>query len=588
MSVAVAHPQPGLVRSIWKLLRVSWLISFKSLTRARRGRLFGAILLGLLAFAIAGAVFAASWFLLDYLRSPELGLLLDAARLIQAVPAMVMGFAFAATLLFSFGLLLQGLYLVGDMEFLLSAPVPIRAVFGAKLIQAILPNVLLFSLFAVPLLFGLGASGGYNLLYYPLVLVELLATMLAAAGLASLLVMAIVRVFPARTVAEVLGAVGGIMVLLLSQAGNFGERFRLTQGQLTQGLNALTYLDSPWSPFGWAGRGPVDLGSGRWLSGAAFVALSLALSGAIFALTMTAAERLYFSGWTRIQSGTHKRKPARRNADTTTASPALAARRTAGLERLIPPAVRGVVLKDALILRRDLRSMSQLVSPLILGIIYAFAFVGGGGRPPPGRGEAPDWFMTLLKQLFVYGNAGIALFVGWMLMSRLALMGFSQEGRQYWLLKAAPVSPRQLLAAKFLVAYLPTVAIGWAFLLIISVLQGTGSGALLYGLLVVALCTAGGTGIFLAFGVAQAHMDWENPRQMVASSAGCISGLVGAAYIAVSLGLFFIPPIGLALLGQSQLVGQLIGLALGGAASLACVFVPLALVEGRVPRLGEA
>ena len=52
----------------------------------------------------------------------------------------VLGGAFLGILLTSFGVLLQALYLAGDMDFLLSAPIPMRAVFLTKLLQAILPN----------------------------------------------------------------------------------------------------------------------------------------------------------------------------------------------------------------------------------------------------------------------------------------------------------------------------------------------------------------------------------------------------------------------------------------------------------------
>jgi hypothetical protein len=41
------------------------------------------------------------------------------------------------------------------------------------------------------------------------------------------------------------------------------------------------------------------------------------------------------------------------------------------------------------------------------------------------------------------------------------------------------------------------------------------------------------------------------------------------------------------LLGWPETLGQLIGLALGGAASLACAILPPWLVRDRVPRIGE-
>ena len=103
------------------------------------------------------------------------------------------------------------------------------------------------------------------------------------------------------------------------------------------------------------------------------------------------------------------------------------------------------MVKDYFVLRRDLRNMSQLVTPLIFGIIYAVLFLRGGGQPELGRGEAPAWFNVVVTNLFVYINVGISLFVGWMLLSRLGGMSFSQEGKNYWMLKAAPVSVAQLM-----------------------------------------------------------------------------------------------------------------------------------------------
>ena len=95
---------------------------------------------------------------------------------------MILAALFLGILFTSFGVLLQALYLSGDMDFLLTSPVPIRAVFVTKLLQAVLPNFGLIALFGLPVLFGLGFSEHYNFLYYPLVLLIMIALTLAAAG----------------------------------------------------------------------------------------------------------------------------------------------------------------------------------------------------------------------------------------------------------------------------------------------------------------------------------------------------------------------------------------------------------------------
>jgi hypothetical protein len=129
--------------------------------------------------------------------------------------------------------------------------------------------------------------------------------------------------------------------------------------------------------------------------------------------------------------------------------------------------------------------------------------------------------------------------------------------------------------------------LGWLFLLAITLVQRTNPGMLAFTLPIVALNIAGNTGLNLAFGVVGANMTWEDPRHMYRSTAGCLSSIASIIYLPVSLGLFFGPPILAAALEWPVAVGWLFGLVVGGFFSLACAFVPLWLVQKRVPRLGE-
>jgi ABC-2 type transport system permease protein len=583
-----AHREYPLWHYVWKLLRLRWTLWWSSLRRAKLGRKIGLGILALVILAVFGLIFAGSFFFLRFLRSPRLAAFVpDAPLLLESMPVLVVAGAFLGILLTSFGVLLQALYLAGDMDFLLSAPIPIRAVFITKLLQAILPNFSLIALFGLPVLYGLGIAGGYNLLYYPLVLVVLAALALAAAGISSLLVMGVARIFPARRVAEVLAFLGAIFSIVCSQSGNLinqVEDVRLPAGQLSQGLGIASRLSTPWSPLNWAGQALVDIGEGRWLTGLLFLALALGLSSAVFYLSLVTAERLYYTGWASMQGTPRRKRPARTQHPAAGAAFPLAALG----KRLLPAPVRAIITKDLLVLRRDLRNMSQVVTPLIFGIIYGIMLLRGGGEAPAGRGEAPAAFMNILESAMAYGSVGISLFVGWSLISRLGLMGFSQEGKNYWLLKVAPVRSSQLLLAKFLVAFLPSLALGWIFLVLIALVQRSGIPILLFGLAVVALCMAGTAGINLAFGVKGANLDWEDPRHMSRGTTGCLSTLVTLGFLPFSLALFFGPPILLPLLEIPESVGRWLGLALGGTISLACAFLPLWLVRHDVDRIGEA
>jgi len=100
---------------------------------------------------------------------------------------------------------------------------------------------------------------------------------------------------------------------------------------------------------------------------------------------------------------------------------------------------------------------------MYLADLYTVAILNSDGNPPPGQGDAPDWFMDSLGTALSFGNVGMALFVGWMLLTRLAGVGVSMEGKNYWLLKVSPLRVEDLLLAKFLMAYLPSIALGAVF-----------------------------------------------------------------------------------------------------------------------------
>jgi len=599
MSMISPSPSHRFLPAVWKLIRLRLQISFNGFKHASTIRKILTIVAGFGLLVFAGTILFLSWILLDFLRSPELRqyLGMDVSPFLQAMPVLIFTSLFLGILLSSFGVLLQALYLSGDMDFLLSAPVPIRAVFLSKLLQAVLPNFGLIGLFGLPLLFGLGLAGHYNLLFYPLVLLTMIAMVLAAAGLSALLVMLVVRLFPARREAEILGFIGAILIFTCSQAGNlfnsFGRSTDLSGAQVSNMFSLLMRFNTPWLPLNWAGQGLVALGEGRWLTGTLLVMLTLGLSAAAFMFALATAERLYYSGWAGMQVVARKKKPLRTiqaGVHGETSRPLTTSRAipVVWLRRLLPSPVWGIVWKDFLLLRRDLRNLSQLISPLIFGVIYSLMLFRTGGQPPPGQGQAPDWFMNSFHSLLAYGNVGMSLFVGWWLLGRLSGMAFSSEGRNYWMLKAAPVRAGHLLTAKFVVAYLPTLAMGLFFLTGISFVQKIPLAGYLYSLVAVAMCLAGMNGILLAFGVLGANFKWEDPRKMSSGNLGCLGQFLAMLYLPLSFGMFIGPLWLIPAFNGPQVYGYLAGFILGVGLTGTCALLPPWLVRVKVERLGDA
>ncbi|MGE5073206.1 MAG: putative ABC transporter permease subunit [Anaerolineae bacterium] len=581
---------PAVLPAVWKLLRLRVRLSINTFRHARLRikilRIVGT--LGLLAFA--GLAFWGSTLMLRVLSSPEFAGVaqIDLRTMLQTMPVWILTGLFLGVLFTSFGVLLQALYLAGDMDFLLSSPVPIRAVFVTKLLQAVLPNFGLFALFGLPVLYGLGITNGYQLAYYPLVVLMMAALTLSAAALAALLVMTVVRILPPRRAAEILGFIGATAGVLCSQIGNlsqtFGRHANLSPTLLSAVLPWALRLKSLWIPLSWAGVGLVDIGEGRLTSGLGLLVSTLALAAGIFWVALVTAERLYYSGWAGMQVVAQKKKaPPRPRPSAVSGLPGLL--RTT---RLLPAPVAGILAKDFTLMGRDLRNLSQLISPIIVGVVLTFSLLRGGDEIPSGRGQAPTWFMDSLRALFLFGNVGVSLFVGWIMLWRLAGMSFSQEGHNYWMLKVSPVTAGQLLYAKFLGAYLPALGAGTLFLLGTSLLRSVPLGQLLFMVCMLAFCLAGLNGLLIAFGVAGANFKWDDPRRMNAGVLGCIGQILTLVFLPLSLGLFIGPWIALTAMHFPSVYAYGVGAVLGIAINLLLAWLPPRLVKSRVQRLDEA
>jgi ABC-2 type transport system permease protein len=582
---AMAAVDARVLPAVGKLLRLRFRIMVNGFRRAKVGGKIGLILLYTMLLGFGVFMFWLSKILLDAVRSPEIAqyIGMDFSSVLSSIPALTLSALFVGTLLTSFGVLLQAMYLAGDMDFLIASPVPIRAVFIAKLLQAVIPNFALLALLGLPVLFGLGASSGYGPLYYPLVILVMVALALAAAGLASLLVMLVVKVMSPRRAAEILAFFGALFGFACSQLGNFARIFgRDIHISGTRVGGILLLAQTRWLPLNWAGQGLVELGQNHWLLGVLLLGATLGVAAGIFIFALLTAEQLYYSGWAGMQIVARKKKvrPARVSGNRTNAF-------GAGIARLFSRPVLGIVQKDYLVLRRDLRNVSGMITPIILGIMYTFSLLRAGGAPPAGQGQAPTWFMESTQLLVAYGNIGMSLFVGWMVMSRLAGMGFSQEGRNYWVLKASPIRPGQVLLAKFLVAYLPAVALGLIFLTVITAVQGFTAVQFIYGLVVMLMCQAGTAGLLLAFGAMGANFTWEDPRKMNAGSMGCVGQIATMLYLPVAFGAFIVPLGVVSLFGVPIVYGYLAGFVIGVTVTAFSAYIPLWLVRRKVELLGE-
>lgn len=526
-----------MLNAIGVLLRVRLQVLRNTFWRGKIGSKIGLVIaaafIGLAAFGLYSAV----RFIVGALSDPDFaarlaelatenpGLPTDIRPYLDAVPSALLFIALALLVLSSFSSLLNTLYLSGDLDMLLVAPVPMRAVFVVKFFDALAPLYLLLLILLGPALIGYGQGLGYGLAYIVVAVLVLLLFPLIPAGLGALLVMGVVRVLPARRAREIVGVLGGLIGVLFYIVSQFSRELGSNLNS-TDGLNALLASDFPLLPSTWAARTMVAAGAGQAVALLIYGGLFVVVSLAVFAGCLGLAERLYYDGWSNVsgEGGRVRRPEANRRQ---------AVERPPLLERafaFLPAQSRAVLLKDLRLFFRDLRNLQQVIFPLALAGIWIFRLFT---EPPPERlpGQAPVW----IGELSSLASIGIAFYICLALSSALAGSGISREGRAFWMLKLAPISPWRLLLGKFALAYLPYPLAGSLFLALLGALGGAGPIDFLGQFALLLIAGAGCAAFALGLGAAFPRLDWENPQQQTTFRAGCLGSIFYPIYLGLLL-----------------------------------------------------
>ncbi|HEX9373713.1 MAG TPA: hypothetical protein VF897_22055 [Roseiflexaceae bacterium] len=486
-------------------------------------RLTGAIVRGITSPGFVGA-------LEEFNRlNPQTPIPTDIRPYLLALPSIVLFFAVVLLVLTSFTTVLSSLYLSGDMDMLLAAPVPMRAVFVVKFFGGLLvPYALLFFLLG-PFLLGFGRGLGFGAAFFVAAVLALLLLPLLPTGLGALLVMAVVRVIPARRAREIVGVIGGMVGVSWYIASQFSRQLapRVASART---LDYLRRFDNPLLPSAWAGRSLVAAGEGRWAELLLYGGLFALLSLGVFAACLLLAEQLYYAGWSNMSTQGGKVKGKRQKAK--------------GMDRaertpfyllpftfFLPAQSRAVLYKDLRVFPRDLRNLQQLIFPLVLAGIWSFQLVTGGVSM--GRGQAPTWFQSLTA----LASAGISFYICLVLSGAMGGAGISREGHGFWLLKVAPISAWRLLLGKLTLAYLPFPLVGTLFIMFLSILQRSTPAEFARALALVLIGGLGTTSITMGMGAAFPKFNWENPRQQTTLQAGCLAPIFYLIYVAVAVGL---------------------------------------------------
>jgi ABC-2 type transport system permease protein len=516
----VTTATPSIIGGTWTIVRARWQVARNSFWRGKLVRKLSTLLIAVVILTLSYGLYRFSRFMVHGLLhieqvAPELSEQFGSFdRFFAAVPSIVLTIFAFPLLLSSVSFALSTLYLSRDLDTLLVTPVPVRSVFLARFLEGLLTTYLLFFALLAPALAGYGQALGYGAGFYLALFVVLALLPLLPVSVGALLTMLLVRFIPAKRLRDVLTIIGGLFGLVIY----IGSQL-LTQAvdEIATPENAerLLQFDIPTLPTSWGARVLVAAGTGDLRTLAIFGSLYLLATLGLFSVCVVLAEQLYYRGWISM-AGTGGGRVRRRAQRTLSER----AGRRAGSR------FGTIVRKDLRIFPRDLQQVSQLLFPLAISVFWLWRVITDTqfSDTPIGSDRLADSSLVAM-----------GLFVCILIASHIGMSGLSREGNAIWLLKLAPVDAWTILWAKWTLAWLPFPLIGTAFVGLLGVLKHQSGAQLAQDWLLVLLTGVGVAGITTGFGAAFPKFDWQQPRKMTSTRAGCLATPLYFVYAGVML-----------------------------------------------------
>lgn len=508
---ASAHPpaRPSLLRV--KLLSLRHTL--------QRGPKWGYALVGTLAVLLVVAEVIGTWRALTFLGGfGDIGLNVFSRVLEIGLITLASGVTFSATTA-----AISTLYLSDDLNFLLTQPVPTWRVFALKVGETFLNAALVPVFLTLPLLLTVAAYFQAPVWAYPVMLLADLLVFAAPVGLGALLAVALMRFAPVGRVREVSTALG-----VLISAGLVYAIRALRPEVLVQKMQDPTRFEallrdfagpsSPLLPPSWAAQGIWQAAQGHL---AAPLLPLLLLTGALLLSATLIATKAYQEGWARaLDSSTPRLDPTPRRSGRT--------------ERLLTRLGPGGALaaKDLRVTLRDPTQWSQLLVVVALAGVYLVSVKAVPIPVPQFRGILG--YIQLAFQGFII--AGIAV--------RLAFPAVSTEAKAYWLLRTAPIDPRQIVLSKFLGVLPVTLTVGLVMGVASALSMSLGPTLLLLSVLVSVSNAFVITALGVGLGAAAPKFDADNPAEIGVSPGGLAFMGLSLAYSVLCLLLLARPAAG--------------------------------------------
>ncbi|HXY54987.1 MAG TPA: hypothetical protein VEM40_10000 [Nitrospirota bacterium] len=487
-----------------------------SLNRLAPGDGLKTVVLFLLGLGFWAFMFGVSYKVLAYFRTIEgLGDLL-ALRLLSMILLTFFSILVFSNIVTS----LSTFYLSGELDILLSSPVQIETIYRAKFIETIVDSSWMTLIYGLPVFISYGTVFKVTAVYYFGLVLTIIPFLIIPAGFGIIVTMLLVNAFPARRAKDILVLIGLLFFVVMYILFRMLRPEKLVDPDafptLVQYLTAMRAPVSPLLPSNWATETLSPLL--RTSRGDTWFSLLMLWSTAAASIVIGewVCGRIYYTGWSRSQEG--KRAPLSRSraADALFRLLSLPFRRK----------MRAIVLKDVKLFFRDTSQWSQLFLLFALMVVYIYSFK----LLPLEHAALPSFY---LQNLISFLNLGLVGFVTSAVAVRFVFPAVSLEGASFWIIRAAPISIRDFLWAKFWSSLLPLLVLSEVLIILSNTLLKVTPFMMDLGIVTVFMMTFGITSLGVGLGAVFPKFKHENVAQIPTGFGGIVYMIIAMMFIGV-------------------------------------------------------
>jgi ABC-2 type transport system permease protein len=285
----------------------------------------------------------------------------------------------------------------------------------------------------VPYVLAMMKVNGLGWGFFAAFVVLMAPFLLLAAAVGVAFTVVVLYLFPSSRTRDVIWVMSSLSMTMVYGLVRFSKPERLIRPDalrvVADYLNFLQAPTAPVLPSWWITKALISLSSGQYEAFATYAALLFAAAAVFYGGLVWLAGKLFFQGYSGAQEGPLRRRPV-------VIEPLPEA-------RWLPGAAGILFWRERVAFFRDVKHWSQIF--LILGLIFVYLF--SIQRMPTDNAD--------IRRLVSFLNIGTAGFVIAALGLRFTFPSISLEGKSWWVLAAAPVTPREIMRQKLVFSLVP-------------------------------------------------------------------------------------------------------------------------------------